>query len=103
MVLFAATGKEPFRGDIGEVVVRALEHEPDLCTLPEPLRSPVREALAKGPEDRPGAAAILMRLLGGAYDDQQALRAGAGAATRVIRTAYWVKGHVGWKGRGGSD
>ncbi|MCF1512593.1 hypothetical protein [Streptomyces glomeratus] len=43
----------------------------------------MHEALAKGPQDRPGAAAILMRLLGGAYDSRQALRAGAGAAARV--------------------
>ncbi|MFI9810169.1 WD40 repeat domain-containing serine/threonine protein kinase [Streptomyces sp. NPDC052301] len=84
VVLFAATGREPFRGaNIGEVVVRALEHEPDLSVLPDPLRSLVREALAKRPENRPDAAAILLRLLGGGYDDQQALRAGAGAAALV--------------------
>ncbi|MER5599778.1 serine/threonine-protein kinase [Streptomyces sp. NPDC002265] len=84
VVLFAATGREPFRGaNLGEVVVRALEHQPDLSVLPEPLRSLVREALAKRPEDRPTAAAVLLRLLGGGYDDQQALRAGAGAAALV--------------------
>ncbi|MFI1169704.1 protein kinase [Streptomyces sp. NPDC020801] len=81
LVLFAATGEEPFWGaNIGEVVVRALEHEPDLTVLPEPLPSVVSEALAKRPEDRPSATAILLRLLGGGYDDQQALRAGADAA-----------------------
>ncbi|MGW1728914.1 protein kinase domain-containing protein [Streptomyces sp. NPDC002306] len=85
VVLFAATGREPFRGaNLGEVVVRALEHEPDLTVLPEPLRSLVREALAKRPDARPTAAAILLRLLGGGYDGRQALRAGAGAAAALV-------------------
>ncbi|MER5466491.1 serine/threonine-protein kinase [Streptomyces sp. NPDC002668] len=84
VVLFAATGREPFRGEnVSEVVVRALEHEPDLAVLPELLRPLVGEALAKRPEDRPSAAALLLRLLGGTHDDQQALRAGASAAARV--------------------
>ncbi|WP_320773463.1 WD40 repeat domain-containing serine/threonine protein kinase [Streptomyces sp. CRN 30] len=81
VVLYAATGTEPFRGDnLGEAVVRALEHHPDLSALPAPLQPLVRAALAKQPENRPGAAALLLRLLGGDQDTFQALQAGAHAA-----------------------
>ncbi|GGQ51816.1 hypothetical protein GCM10010145_21460 [Streptomyces ruber] len=84
VVLYAATGTEPFRGEnLGEAVVRAMEYDPDLSALPEPLQPLVHDALAKRPEDRPGAAALLLRLLGGdGVTDAtlQALRAGAHAA-----------------------
>lgn len=86
VVLFAATGCEPFRGEnIGEVVVKALEHEPDVEVLPPSLRPLVREALAKQPEDRPSAGAVLLSLLGaeGQADDQAVLEAGVNTAARV--------------------
>ncbi|MDQ1031359.1 WD40 repeat protein [Streptomyces umbrinus] len=86
VVLFAATGCEPFRGEnIGEVVVKALEHEPDVEVLPPSLRPLVRKALAKQPEDRPSAAAVLLSLLGTEEqaDDQAVLEAGASTAARV--------------------
>ncbi|GAA2269767.1 hypothetical protein GCM10010145_00070 [Streptomyces ruber] len=83
VVLYAATGTEPFRGEnLGETVVRAMEHHPDLTALP-PLLQPLADvALAKRPEDRPSAAALLLRLLGVDHDTLQALRAGASAAAR---------------------
>src|SRR5690606_29242873 len=39
LVLFAATGEDPFRGDsLGEVMHRLLSCDPDLTVLPPPLR-----------------------------------------------------------------
>lgn len=74
LVLFAATGGEPFRGEnILEVARKAVELEPELNVLPEALRPLVHDALAKRPEDRPSAATLLMHLLGGRRDDQQGI------------------------------
>ncbi|TMR95945.1 serine/threonine-protein kinase [Nonomuraea basaltis] len=59
VVLFAATGRDPFRGEsLGGVMHRLLTVDPDLSGLPEPLREPVGRALAKDPADRPGKVVI---------------------------------------------
>ncbi|MET7333715.1 serine/threonine-protein kinase [Nonomuraea sp. NPDC005650] len=56
VVLFAATGDDPFSGQsLGGVMHRLLTVDPDLGALPEPLRELVGRALAKDPADRPAA------------------------------------------------
>ncbi|WP_188191738.1 WD40 repeat domain-containing serine/threonine-protein kinase [Nonomuraea sp. SYSU D8015] len=59
VVLFAATGSDPFRGEsLGGVMHRVLAVDPDLSVLPDPLRELVGCALAKDPADRPGAGEL---------------------------------------------
>ncbi|MFG1700456.1 protein kinase [Nonomuraea sp. NPDC049309] len=61
VVLFAATGSDPFGGDSpGAVMHRLLTLDPDLSCLPEPLAGLVERALAKDPADRPAAAELLI-------------------------------------------
>ncbi|MET7466843.1 serine/threonine-protein kinase [Nonomuraea sp. NPDC005501] len=64
VVLFAATGKDPFSGEsLGAVMHRVLSHEPDLAVLPGSLRSLVRAALAKDGARRPRSRELLLGLL----------------------------------------
>ncbi|MEU7727373.1 WD40 repeat domain-containing serine/threonine protein kinase [Streptomyces sp. NPDC040724] len=79
VMLFAATGRDPFRGEnIGEIVVRVTEHHPDLTPLPPALRDLVGEALAKSPAERPTATGLLLRMLGGPADSADAALLAAG-------------------------
>ncbi|MEV0615448.1 protein kinase [Nonomuraea sp. NPDC050404] len=60
VVLFAATGQDPFHGDSpGAVMHRLLTVDPDLGCLPGPLGELVGRALAKDPAERPAAAELL--------------------------------------------
>ncbi|WP_157253083.1 serine/threonine-protein kinase [Nonomuraea typhae] len=64
-VLFAATGRAPFGDDTAPAVMhRVLRAEPDVSVLPEPLGGLVAACLAKDPARRPGAAQVLLALLG---------------------------------------
>ncbi|WP_302893283.1 protein kinase domain-containing protein [Actinomadura luzonensis] len=59
VVLFAATGRDPFAGEsLGGVMHRLLTVDPDLSVLPEELRELVGGALAKDPADRPEASRL---------------------------------------------
>ncbi|MFG1704754.1 protein kinase [Nonomuraea sp. M3C6] len=59
VVLFAATGRDPFRGEsLGGVMHRLLTVDPDLGGLPDALREVVGRALAKDPADRPEAGEL---------------------------------------------
>lgn len=59
LVLFAATGDDPFRGgSMGEVMHRLLSCDPDLTALPPRLRGRVARALSKDPSSRPPASAL---------------------------------------------
>ncbi|WP_336206114.1 WD40 repeat domain-containing serine/threonine protein kinase [Nonomuraea sp. LPB2021202275-12-8] len=61
LVLYAATGEDPFRGEsLGEVMHRLLAADPDVSMLPAPLRDLVGRALAKDPADRPAARELLV-------------------------------------------
>ncbi|GAA1550079.1 hypothetical protein GCM10009678_36250 [Actinomadura kijaniata] len=79
-VLFAASGRPPFGGDMLAVLVGAvLDTEPDLSVLPDRLRPVVAAALAKDPGRRPGSSEVLLDLLGGPGGDllEQGVRAAA--------------------------
>ncbi|WP_156727582.1 protein kinase domain-containing protein [Streptomyces apocyni] len=82
VVLYAATGTEPFRGEnIGEVAHRTASVDPDLSALPARVRPLMAAALAKDPRHRPTAGDLLLGLLGApvqAADPRTALmKAGA--------------------------
>jgi len=65
MIVYAATGRPPFGQDgVAAVLHRILDADPELGTLPEPLRSPAPACLAKDPARRPTASAVLQTLLG---------------------------------------
>ncbi|RJL32561.1 protein kinase domain-containing protein [Bailinhaonella thermotolerans] len=64
VVLYAATGRDPFEGDtLGAVMYRVLTDVPALDALPDPLRPLVAAALAKAPESRPSARDLLLTIL----------------------------------------
>ncbi|MEU4512039.1 protein kinase [Nonomuraea wenchangensis] len=59
VVLFAATGHDPFAGgSLGGVMHRLLAVDPDLSVLPDGLRELVGDALAKDPAGRPEASRL---------------------------------------------
>ncbi|GAA2095746.1 hypothetical protein GCM10009801_64860 [Streptomyces albiaxialis] len=64
VMLFAASGEAPFHGEnLGEIVVRVTELEPDLTPVPERLRPLVGAALSKDPASRPSSQQLLLGLL----------------------------------------
>ncbi len=66
IVLFAATGEDPFLAEsLGGVMHRVLSTDPDLTALPRSLRPLVASALAKEPETRPTARELLQGLISG--------------------------------------
>lgn len=86
VVLFAATGRDPFHGEnIGQIVVQVTEHHPDLAPLPPALRELVGRALSKTPAERPSSTELLLLLLGGPEPDadESLLRAGRQSAERL--------------------
>ncbi|MEV6105063.1 protein kinase [Streptomyces sp. NPDC051940] len=65
VVLYAATGEDPFRGASAmESALRVVSEDPDLGVLPEDLRAQAARALAKDPAERPSATDLLTGLLG---------------------------------------
>ncbi|MER6574895.1 serine/threonine-protein kinase [Nonomuraea sp. NPDC001023] len=75
VVLYAATGGDPFSGrSLGAVLHRLLTVDPDLSALPDGLRELVGRALAKDPAARPSADELLVEA------DPAALRPPAGLA-----------------------
>ncbi|WP_346106139.1 protein kinase family protein [Nonomuraea maheshkhaliensis] len=61
VVLFAATGRDPFQGEsLGGIMHRLLTVDPDLSCLPDNLRELVGRALSKNCADRPAAAELLI-------------------------------------------
>ncbi|QFY10284.1 protein kinase [Nonomuraea phyllanthi] len=66
IVLFAATGKDPFGADHpGGVMHKVLSHQPDVGVLPARLASLVGAALEKDPASRPAARDLLLALVSG--------------------------------------
>jgi WD40 repeat protein len=81
IILFAATGRDPFQADsLGAVMHRVLSVEPDLTDIDDPLRTLVASALGKDSAFRPTARQLLMGLLGGVTDP---LKAGVRAASEI--------------------
>lgn len=67
VVIFAASGTEPFRGSsLGEVAYRTAALEPDLSAMPGRIRHLLTAALSKDPEQRPDAVGLLTGLIDGA-------------------------------------
>ncbi|MFJ5550040.1 protein kinase [Streptomyces sp. NPDC093225] len=70
VVLYAATGAEPFRGEnIAEVAHRTASVTPDISGLPPRLRPLIAAALAKDPAGRPTAQALLTGLIAATAPD----------------------------------
>ena len=64
VVVYAATGRVPFRGATShQVAASILSAEPNLTGVPAELQEPVRLSLLKRPEDRPTARELLDYLL----------------------------------------
>ncbi|WP_433351325.1 serine/threonine-protein kinase [Microtetraspora malaysiensis] len=63
-MVYAATGRAPFGNDtVAAVFGRILNEEPDLTDVPSPLRETLAVCLAKDPEARPSARALMIRLV----------------------------------------
>ncbi|MCK2216941.1 serine/threonine protein kinase [Actinomadura sp. ATCC 31491] len=70
VLLYAASGRSPFAGDSGNDVTlmryRVLNHRPDFSAVRRrPLRELVEAAMSLRADDRPDAATLLLRLVGG--------------------------------------
>ncbi|MER7174891.1 WD40 repeat domain-containing serine/threonine protein kinase [Streptomyces mesophilus] len=90
VVLYAASGDEPFRGaHIGEVAHRTASVDPDLSAIPARIRPLIAAALAKDPALRPSAPELVLGLVGDlpkAADPRQAL-SDTGAARQALLEA----------------
>src|SRR6266508_208525 len=85
LVAYAATGRPPFGAGPAEVVVhRILNEDADLDGTDGELRTMVELALAKHPEERPSARALLARLLGAGTRKDNA----AAMASRVVKDTW---------------
>ncbi|NUW33773.1 protein kinase [Nonomuraea sp. SMC257] len=89
IVLFAATGKDPFKAEtLGAVMHQVMSVEPDLTCLPETLRPLVHAALRKDPMERPTARALLLALISGdGRLDTARLLAEGGRASQIATEA----------------
>ncbi|WP_214409133.1 serine/threonine-protein kinase [Sphaerisporangium fuscum] len=86
LVAYAATGHHPFgRGEVDVLTRRILVEEPRLVSVPRLLIAPVSAALAKEPERRPDAVALLAWLLrAGGVDPSWGLREAVAAVLEEI-------------------
>jgi serine/threonine protein kinase len=84
LVAYAGTGRRPFgQGTVVEVVHRIRHEPPDLEGLEDRLRELVEGCMAKQPERRPSAKAVLLELLGDHADpDPQA------SATQLLQQSW---------------
>ncbi|MFI6322849.1 protein kinase [Nonomuraea sp. NPDC050556] len=90
IMVFAATGEDPFRADnLGSVMHRVLSEQPDLSAVPQNLRPLVAAALAKDPARRPSSRDLLLALVSGNSADLRVL------LTEGSRTASGVRGEAG--------
>lgn len=90
IMLFAATGKDPFKAEtLGAVMHQVMSVEPDLTCLPEQLRPLVHAALRKDPLQRPTARALLLALIrGDGRLDTARLLAEGGRASHLATQAH---------------
>ncbi|WP_185844819.1 serine/threonine-protein kinase [Nonomuraea sp. WAC 01424] len=88
VVLYAATGCDPFAGrSLGGVLHRLLTVDDDLSALPDGLRDLVGRALAKNPADRPAAEELLVEADAGALRPPQGV-AGRGSLGELAEAVY---------------
>ncbi|MEU7895823.1 WD40 repeat domain-containing serine/threonine-protein kinase [Nonomuraea sp. NPDC049152] len=90
IMLFAATGKDPFKAEtLGAVMHQVMSVEPDLTCLPRSLRPLVHAALRKDPLERPTARALLLALISGDGQlDTARLLAEGGRASHLTTEAH---------------
>ncbi|GAA3677128.1 hypothetical protein GCM10022224_046640 [Nonomuraea antimicrobica] len=87
VLAFAATATGPFGGGSWQGLwYRTVHEEPDLAALPPRLRSLVGRCLAKAPEERPTATALLDELAGNV--------AGGGRLAELYVEARWLPAPV---------
>jgi len=90
LVAYAATGRPPFGTGPAEVIVhRILHQDADLGGTEGEVRAMVELAMAKDPEERPTARALLARLLGAGTRKADA----AAVASRVVKDT-WTGGNA---------
>ncbi|MFD4835236.1 WD40 repeat domain-containing serine/threonine protein kinase [Streptomyces uncialis] len=98
MVLYAAGGQEPFRGEnLAEVAHRTSTFEPDLSAVPAALRPLVAAAIAKEPERRPSASEVLQGLIAKmppSADPRMALLEAGTRASKLPEGAGPAGGHA---------
>jgi Protein kinase domain len=89
-LIYAATGRPPFgTGQFQAIFYRIVHGQPDLDTLPAPLRPIVQAALAKDPSMRPSAAQLGELVAGLQPESLVAARSGAGLeASPAAPVAY---------------
>ncbi|WP_131746659.1 protein kinase [Frankia sp. Cppng1_Ct_nod] len=79
--VFAATGRQPFRGDRPQAIaIQIMSAEPDLTDVPSALAAVLARALDKDPARRPAAAQLVAQLVGHDVAD-------AGESDRAAETA----------------
>ena len=75
MMVFAATGDAPYRGDsIPAIINQITNGAPDLTAVPPTLRPLLARCLAKEPAARPTARELLLTLIGEEHDRARPLR-----------------------------
>lgn len=85
IMVFAATGREPFAADhLAVVMHRVLSQRPDLSALPPRLASLVEAAMAKDPATRPTARDLLLALVSGNGADTKGLLAAGSRTARGV-------------------
>ncbi|WP_433415366.1 WD40 repeat domain-containing serine/threonine protein kinase [Microtetraspora malaysiensis] len=86
IMVFAATGEDPFRADtLGAVMHKVLSLHPDLSAIPPSMRPLVEAALEKDPEARPTSRGLLLALVSGYGGDIPGLMA---EGTRTARGVH---------------
>lgn len=85
IMVFAATGTDPFRADnLGGVMHQVLSAQPDLGGLPPQLATLVTAAMEKDPAVRPTARDLLLALVSGNGRDMRGLLTAGSHAARGV-------------------
>ncbi|MEV1176069.1 serine/threonine-protein kinase, partial [Nonomuraea sp. NPDC049784] len=85
VMLYAATGRPPFSGDLALLRYQVAGTRPDFTVLKEPLRRLVAEAMQLDPAARPTARSLLLDLIA-MHDDSTGLVTGQGGLSGLLRS-----------------